>query len=335
MTCPNCESEKFTGRKKHIAGRITAVIIAVSAAAGIAFGCHRFYTDPYWQLLHSAYKLKNAGSFSFEIKTNQTIKLELPVLSEQSFENETVYKGEVQFDDDESELLVRAESEKDIVLLYVKGDKWKMVRKDNTENSHWTEEKVLPTDIFSNEGAVTAGDFEYGNVLAKNGAKGLDFFSKAFKSYEKLTDCSDLSLDRKKGEEVIEGTVKLSELTNSFGKSDDDKENPFFSAIMILLGGEAGTIDISSMKFTDGELSWNNSGNYPYNVKLDCGMTFDAAEFLSEMMKDSPELQSIVGFLGGFIDADAECDICADAQIYNYGKAHIDTEDIKDIIVLD
>ncbi|MGN0631783.1 MAG: hypothetical protein ACI4JN_10690 [Ruminococcus sp.] len=331
MNISGYENYNPKNRKKRMAAIIISAAVAVSAASAAGFCCYKFYNDPYWQMLHSFNKLKNSESFSFEIKTTQTISLDLPVLADQHIENETVYKGDIQFNKDEDEFIMLAESEKNSVLLYNKDGNWKIARKENITDAKWSEEEISPSDIFNDNDAVTAG-FYNRNMIAKSSSKGLSFISDAFKGYKFLSEYSDLEISRGKKSEEISGTVYITEILENLNNDDSNKDNPVFSAIMLLLGDEPGTINMSSMKCSDGEICLNNSSNYPDDLTFDCSVTFDAAEFLSEKAKDIPKLQSIIGFLGGFIETDAKCDISADIQFFNYGEAHIDTEVTRDII---
>lgn len=332
-----------TGRKngnKHIIAVIIASVIALSTAVGVIFGYRKFNSDPYWQLLHSANKMKNAGSFSFELKTTQNISLDIPVLSEQSFESETLYKGDVEFDKDGSELILRAQYNDGSILLYKDGGKWITARKGNEVDSDWTlddkednKEKDKEDDIVYESEAETAMYSNPREVLAIGCFKGFKFFTDAKNGYDFLTEYSDLYLEREEDREKISGDLKLSKMLESAQKSDSSEKNSAISAIMGLFGGEYGSISsLDSMEITDGEICWNNIDNYPSDVTLDCSVTFDAAQILSEMAKDSPELQTIIGFLGGILEADAQCDMNVDIRLFNYESADVKTEDIEDII---
>lgn len=331
-----------TGRKngnKRIIAVIIASVIALSAAVGVIFGYRKFNSDPYWQLLHSANKMKNSESFSFELKTTQNISLDIPVLSEQSFESETLYKGDVEFDKDGSELLLRAQSDDGSILLYKDGSKWITAHKGNEADSEWTvddkednKENDKKDDIVFESDAETAMYPSRREVLAVGCFKGFKFFADAKKGYSFLTKYSDLQLERADKNEHISGDIKLSKMLEDLGKSDSDDENLAISAIMKLFVGEHSSIGLDSMEITDGEIYWNNIDNYPSDVSLDCSVTFDAAQVLSEMAKDSSELQAVIGFLGGIIETDAKCSISTELSIFDYGNALVETEDIEDII---
>lgn len=318
-------------RKKRMAAIIISAAVAVSAVSAVGFCCYKFYNDPYWQALHSFNKLKNSESFSFEIKTKQTISLDLPVLANQYIGNETVYKGDVQFDSDKNELIMLAESDTNSVLLYNKDGNWKIARKENKDDAKWSEEEIIPSDVFDDKDADTV-EFSNINMIAKNCSKGLGLISDAFKGYKFLSEYSDLKLSRGEKTEEINGSLYISDIIEDSQSDGSNKDNPLFSAIMTLMGDESGTMNMSSMKFSDGDICLNTGNNYPDNLTFDCSVTFDASEFLAEKAKDIPELQSIIGLLGGIIDTEAKCEISSDIQIFNYGKAHIDNEVTKDFI---
>lgn len=325
-------------KKRIIAGAL-AVIISASAAAGAVFCYSKFNNDPYWQLLHSANKMKNAESFSFELKTTQNISLDIPVLSEQSFESETLYKGDVEFDKDGSELILRAQSDDGSILLYKDGGKWITAHKGNEADSEWTvddkednKENDKKDDIVYESDAETVMYPNHREVLAIGCFKGFKFFTDAKNGYDFLTEYSDLYLERAEDKEQISGDLKLSKMLESAQKSGSGEKNSAISAIMGLFGGEYGSISLNSMEITDGEICWENTNNYPSELSLDYSVTFDAAQVLSEMAKDSPELQAVIDFLGDVIETDANCSISAELSISDYGNAFVETEDIEDLI---
>lgn len=321
-------SENKSCKKRIIAGIVAAVTV-VTLISGIVWCFFKFNNDPYWQLLHSVSKLKNAESFSFTMKTTQTIRLDLPILSEQSVENEIVYNGDVCYNKNGSELLLLAESDKNTVLLYKNGNEWKTAHKENKKDAKWSETKTISFDYFDNDSVTEMGP-EYSGMIAINGLKGFGLFKDAQKSYKYLTEYSSLELERTEDNEQISGAVRFSKLMELSHNSDKGKNNPVLSAIMIFLCGDS--IKLDNIECSDGEICWNNSDNYPSDISLGCSFTFDASEVLTEMAKDTPELQNIIGFLGGFIETDAECDISADIQFFDYGKASVDTDDFEEII---
>lgn len=331
MNSSGYENYNPKNRKKRMAAIIISAAVAVSAASAVGFCCYKFYNDPYWQTLDSFNKLKNSESFSFEIKTKQTISLDLPVLENQYIGNETVYRGDVQFDNDKDELIMLAESDKNSVLLYNKDGNWKIARKENKDDAKWSEEEIIPSDVFNDKDAETV-EFSNINMIAKSSSKGFGLISDAFKGYKFLSEYSDLKLSRGEKTEEINGYIYISDILEDSQSDGSNKDNPLFSAIMTLMGDESGTMNMNSMKCSEGEICLNTSNNYPDNLTFDCSVTFEASEFLAEKAKDIPKLQSIIGFLGGFIDTEAKCEISSDIQIFNYGKAHIDNEVTKDFI---
>lgn len=321
--------KEFGTKKKHIAGKIAASVVAVLLAGSIAVGCVVFYTDPCWQLLYSVSKLSHAESFSFELNANNIISVDLPILSTQTFNVSISYKGDVEYDIDNAEVLMRAESDDNVIFMHIKDDKYKILCKDNKNGSKWQEEQTNLSELFKDQKPVTADNFTSNNMIAKCFPLGKLSIINAFKSHDKLAKNSDLHLEKKDGYKEISGTIKLFELIDS----DSFNKSMFLSLFVVLLGGKIDLIeenDKDIIDFSDIELLWkSDSDNYPCEISMNLNFNLDAIDVISDQLEDNSDLKNIIGIIDSYSDIKAECDTDIELSIDNYNKADVNTEDVN------
>lgn len=322
------EEFKPKKKKKHLAGKIAASTVAVLLAGSIAAGCVVFYTDPCWQLLHSVNKLLKTESFSFELNVNHNISVELPIVSTQTFDADISYKGDVEYNADNVEMIMRAESDGDIIFMHIKGDKYKVLRKDNEDESKWEEEKDDLSDLFEGQEAVTADNIISNNMLAKYFPSGKISLSNVFKIHNELSSHSDLNIEKKDGYKEISGTIELFELIDS----DGFNKSMFLSLFVVLLGGKSDLIKADGtdgIECSDAELFWkNNSDNCPCEISMNFNFNLDALDFISDKLEDNSDIKNFIGIVDGYTDIAAECDTNIELNIDNYSQAEVNTEGV-------
>ena len=320
--------EESKPKKKHLALKIASAAVAVLLAGSIAVGCVVFCTDPCWQLLYSVNKLSHAESFSFELNASNTISVDLPIVSTQTFDVPVAYKGDVEYDIDNAEMIMRAESDDNIIFMHIKDDKYKVLCKDNEAGSKWQENQAALAELFKGQEPVTADNFASNNMIAKSFPSSKFSLSDIFKSHDKLEKNSDLSLESKDGCKEISGTIKLFELVDSGGFD----KSMLLSLFVVLLGGKSDLIEVNSkdiIDFSDVEFSWkSDSDNYPCKIGMNLNFSLDALDVISDKLENNSDLKNIMGIIDGYTDLKAKCDTDIKLSIDNYNKADVNTEDV-------
>lgn len=315
-------------KKKHLALKIASAAVAVLLAGSIAVGCVVFCTDPCWQLLYSVNKLSHAESFSFELNASNTISVDLPIVSTQTFDVPVAYKGDVEYDIDNAEMIMRAESDDNIIFMHIKDDKYKVLCKDNEAGSKWQENQTALPELFKDQEPVTADNFASNNMIAKSFPSSKFSLSDIFKSHDKLEKNSDLSLESKDGCKEISGTIKLFELVDSGGFD----KSMLLSLFVVLLGGKSDLIEVNSkdiIDFSDVEFSWkSDSDHYPCEIGMNLNFNLDALDVISDKLENNSDLKNIIGIIDGYTDLKAKCDTDIKLSIDNYNKADVNTEDV-------